>query len=99
MSLDEITIVTSGQYHVYLQPVTDEECLPENTSYDARNVRLFSNGNFFSDAGRFCEKGKTVKLLFKLTIPILFSIFHQNKFSQKMCIKSVKDIDKIILSS
>ena len=49
---------------MYLQPVTDEENLPENAGYNPNDERLFSSASILSNAGRFCEKGKTVKFSF-----------------------------------
>ena len=49
---------------MYLQSVTDEENLPENAGYNPNDERLFSSASILSNAGRFCEKGKTVKFSF-----------------------------------
>ena len=66
--MNEVIFLILGQYYVYLQPVTDEENLPENAGYNPNDERLFSSANILSNAGRFCEKGKTVEIFLEIII-------------------------------
>ena len=71
VSFHLIFSIFSGQYNVYLQPITEESYLPANANYDPNDEILFPSADLFNDAGRLCEKGKPKNLnIFLLEINV-----------------------------